>query len=826
VLGRELLVAWLHLAVLWAFGVAKPLFDVLSDDAAFFVARGNTRGDILVFSFALILLVPTALVAIELLFFRGPRTRRAVHVLFVAGLMALFALQVLVDLVGWDSRALLPTAAVAGALGAIAYARWRGLRSVLTVLSPAPLLFLVLFLLFSPVSKLVLPQEEEALAVPNVAGDTPVVIIVFDELSGISLLDAEGRIDGRRLPNFSKLAAESTWYRNATTVADVTTQALPAMLTGEAPDRDKLPTASDHPRNLFNILGPSYTLDVHESATQLCPERLCGDQTTASTPTRLSSLAEDLAIVSLHQLLPDDLDRKLPAVDRTFGGFREGGGGGAAANSAGIPNQAFVNRKQTFESFVSSLHSERGRSLHFFHAQLPHTPFQYLPSGQQYPQNGPTLPGLDGPRWQDNLFLVLQAQQRYLLQAGFVDRLLGRVIRRLKAAGTWERSLVVVAADHGVSFVPGQTRRYVNRRNFADIASIPLFIKAPGQQAARVDDSPVRTVDLVPTIARYLDLRLPWAVEGRPLQEERGRSNEPLSVIAFAGGEVEREFGEFIRLRDAGARWLTALLGESGDPFKLGPRGDLPGRSVRAFRVRSLRGAQVEFDAPRLYASVDPAAAVVPVLITGQISGGVEDGDALAIAINDEIAAVAEAYRLEGNVRFSAIAPPDAFRAGRNVVRVFAVEGSGASTRLAAIGAGQEARIATRGGREFVILPSGDKAELTRDGVSGSVDRITHEDDQLSVHGWAADPRARRAADRILIFDSRGFLVSGSPSLLRADIAELYGERAEKSGFQLRTVVENAEELADPEKLRFIAVAGNRASELTVPGGAYVGPGP
>ena len=62
--GRALLVAWIHLLVLWSFAVAQPLFELLSDNAEFFVARGNTRADILLLAFGLVLLPPTALLAI------------------------------------------------------------------------------------------------------------------------------------------------------------------------------------------------------------------------------------------------------------------------------------------------------------------------------------------------------------------------------------------------------------------------------------------------------------------------------------------------------------------------------------------------------------------------------------------------------------------------------------------------------------------------------------------------------------------------------------------------------------------------------------------
>ena len=61
-LRGELLLAWVHIGVLWAFAISKPLFDVLAESPDFFVARGNTGGDIVLFALGITLVPPTALV--------------------------------------------------------------------------------------------------------------------------------------------------------------------------------------------------------------------------------------------------------------------------------------------------------------------------------------------------------------------------------------------------------------------------------------------------------------------------------------------------------------------------------------------------------------------------------------------------------------------------------------------------------------------------------------------------------------------------------------------------------------------------------------------
>ena len=68
-----------------------------------------------------------------------------------------------------------------------------------------------------------------------------------------------------------------------------------------------------------------------------------------------------------------------------------------------------------------------------------------------------------------------------------------QAIRGLGAPG-W---LLVVTADHGISFRAGQKRRPLSSANLQDIAYVPLFVKAPGQQRGRVVSGLARTTDII-----------------------------------------------------------------------------------------------------------------------------------------------------------------------------------------------------------------------------------------------------------------------------------------------------------------------------------------
>jgi PAS domain-containing protein len=805
-----------HLAVLWTFAVAKPLFDVLADSPDFFVARGNTRGDILVFSIALVLIPPTALVLLEALATPLPPVRRGLHLLFVAGLTGAFALQVFDDLFDGSSEVLVAGAVVAGVLGAVAYARSRAAPAVLTVLGPAPLVFLLVFLLGSPVSKLVLPQGDVDAAAVEVHSHTPVVLVVFDEFDPNMLMNAEQRIDRTRYPNFAALAHDATWYRDATTVNGSTTMAVPALLSGLRSSPDKLPIASDYPNNLFTLLGGSYSLDVTETATELCPQRLCGARTRDPPGRRLADLTKDLAIVSLHLLAPEGLRSRLPAVDRTFGDFAGGGrdDGGAAAGRD-VPASALRNRPGQFEALLRGISRDRGsRALHFVHTALPHIPWEYLPTGQQYLNHGPDSPGLEGEHWDRDPFPARLGLQRHLLQVGYVDRLVGRLMRRLRVAGLYDRALVVVTADHGVSYRAGMSRRGPQAANASDIAAVPLFIKYPRQRRGRIDDSMVETTQIVPTIADVLGARLPWKADGRPIGQPTRESGTVRIGGSHGDGEFRLSFATFVRQRAAGLRRMIGVFGADDGGRRLyanGQGAELLGLPADGLTTGARTGSRVVLDSGNLLDDFHPGARLVPSFVTGRITGHIAAGTPLAVGVNGTVRATTEAFRDGDDVRLAGLVPPFAFRQGSNSIEVYAI--GGASGRvLSPLTTERPATyrlIEDRG--KTLIAGAGREREVQRGRLEGYIEVVVRDDRGLRVAGWAVDADRLVPVERVVVFSGGQLVAQGRPTLVREDIAAHYHDLSvARSGYEAR----GSGEGVDLHELRVFALSGNVAVEL------------
>jgi hypothetical protein len=821
---RRLPIAWIHLTVLWALAVVKPLFDVLADSPEFFVARGNTAADILILAFGITLLPPTLMAAVELAVWKIEPARAAVHLVLVGLLVAAIAVQVLDDLSG--SAALVIALGVGvGALAAVAYARTRFVPSVLTVLGPLPALFLALLLVFSPVSKLVFGTETDALANVEVEGQTPVVMVVFDELSLATLMDTRHRIDTTRYPNIARLAGDSTWYRGATTVADVTTRALPAILTGSPFEPGTLPIAADYPRNLFTLLGEHYSLDVDESATKLCPSALCRSDA-GSVGHRLDSLVSDLSLVSAHLLLPRDLESDLPRVDQTFSDFGGGDGGGRPVGRRARFFQGLADilagRGAAFDGFVAGVRPSGARpGLDFLHVQLPHIPWEYLPSGARYAWLREPMPFPGNDEWPDDPAIPRLGLQRYLLQLRYVDTLIGDLLERLRRTGLYDRSLVVVTADHGLAFDAGRPRRTLTRRTFAEIAGIPLIVKAPGQRSGRIDDAPVRNTDILPTMADHLGVELPWRTAGRSVRETDdlhrtrlavdSRDNPPGVTVGVESymAELDRAVARLVRRLGPGdgARGLYALddqdvLGRRADGLSTGPR--------RKLEVELSGSPPVKF--------ADERTARPTGFVEGRLSGDPETGERLALEVNGRVAAVTLPYRVHGHAYFWAPLLPGMARRGSNDVEVLSVRGHGAGRRFAEIPARVRDRLSVEDGRTEIVTPDGTRIDVTPDAVKGGLDKVVSlGGNALYVEGWAADVRAGaagRPADRVLVFSDGELLVEGVPSRARPDVAEAQGAGTLRSGFRLSVATGRSRAIARKKDFRVFAISGGHASEL------------
>jgi hypothetical protein len=468
---------------------------------------------------------------------------------------------------------------------------------------------------------------------------------------------------------------------------------MAGLMTGDMWHEHAIPIAAEYPHNLFTLFGKNYRMRVSEEATDLCPVKLCHQQGASS-----SSVLSDAGLVFLHQIAPKPLEKKLTPVNETLGKFsdeakeeRNSNSDTPATTSAGgVDNDRphgrdkILNelggggRPARYEQWLQTIDGKVDRTLYFKHVLLPHVPWQYLPDGQMYRKHAQEyIPGINQEPSFGDKWLLEQGYQRHMMQVALVDKMVGRLVARLKQVGIYDKALVVITADNGESFLHANHDRHIaDAVTYSDIASTPLLIKLPNQKQGGYDNRHVRTFDIVPTIAAAAGLRMPWKVDGQSILTH----GDPAPVAVYReqgkkGSVFKASLADYDRAR-------RTALERKGDLFShglygIGPHPELIGKPVDALGGElAPANASLNSELANALENVDPNGAFVPANLAGRING-VKRGTPLALALNGKVAAVGWSAQLRGDKRvyFSFFAPPESFQTGRNSAKIYKVQG-------------------------------------------------------------------------------------------------------------------------------------------------------
>jgi len=832
---KNIFVEAIHIYVLYGFAVAQPIFDLLTRNAEFFIARRSEPIDVFFLILVLCVLLPTLTILLkELVGIFSVRARRGLHIILVIALITIILLPPLKTIGGISGTIHLVSALTLALVFTVLYTRFWIVKMYFTYLAPAILIFPVLFLFNASVQKVVSPEKEPASVSFNIDNQPPIIMVIFDELPMSSLMDTNQQVDPIRFPHFAALAQDASWFRNTTTVAGGTLQIVPAILSGLYPDKTLMPVATDYPRNLFTFLGSSYEMKVFETHTMLCPESLCRDNRRHQALTqRMYSLLSDISVVYLHIVLPANFTSALSSISQTWKDFRvkmtenrvyESTAKDAPKKKA---REGYNDRAALFAEFVESIAVSDRPTLYFLHIILPHVPWEYLPSGKVYTQT--EIPGLNLKReeWGDDEWLVVQGYQRHLLQLVFTDKLLGDLISKLKSLNLYDQSLIVITADHGVNFWPNNSRRVPLKRDPMGSLGVPLFIKSPNQSEGVISDQKVQIIDILPTIADILEISMPWDMDGLSVFGSYIQEREKENFIMIRKVGKPYEFEPFVPGRfDALERKFT-LFGpgtKSYGLFTVGPHDSLIGQHLDNVSVAWDKSITAEFDQELLFNKVDPETHIIPAHITGQIhaQGVIETPFNLAVAVNGTIRAVMRTFGHKGSeARFSAMVPEDVFQRGMNEVEVFVVsEGEGQPHLIRTrIQTSVKYYLIQSSGLGIVINSSkGRSIPVVQNALKAHLDIADVGNDYVVFAGWAADVKNSQLPEIIVVFADGEFLYSGRTNMNRPDVAKAFDNPALKSaGFKYRFPLSLFKNIADAEVRIFAVSMEGLATELIYP---------
>jgi len=792
-----------HAFLLCSLTFSQPLFSDLVSQPEFLLAHKLTGLNLLAWV-AAVAFLPALLVlsVIHVLTkilnqFDKPIRLAALFVLF-----GLFFFYYLNRSTGLNLLLSLVAACLLAAVFLLIYGKSVYFRTFLTVAAFMAVAAPAVFVLQPGIRQILMPQSSAESAGPERQGaKQPVVVVVLDELSTPTLLDTEGNINAERFPNFAALAAQSTWYKYASTVAEATLMAVPPILTGRVTDATskKLPLASNYPENLFTLLSGSHRVNAFETFTQLCPEQLCN----ALKPD-WKATAEDTAVVFAHTATPDQYRQFLPQIDNKWVGYLRD-----RLETENVhtdqdlhPHHRYKVRLNKFRLFMDALETIDRSSLNYLHILMPHSPWMYLPDGRVYshmeqrPFTGTLPDGTAGLEHSKQLYpqqhLMVHVRQRHLLQTGYTDRLLGEIISVLRERRMFDDALVVVVADHGVSFRPGQSLREATDTNIEDILSVPLFIKYPGQTIPETSDRAARTVDILPTILDSLGIRTEnLAFDGRSLLQAATAEPQILELHPDSGEVRKTPFPRFRDLLDRTVRDRRSELvnGPFDDLFRV--NGDeLVNESVQSLSIGPAADFTMKLDSPHLYRDIDLSRADVPALIRANRAGEERASVELpvAVSVNGVIRAVSMIQRIDTlPFDYLALVSPASFTNGANTIGFYQVNQEAGHTWLAPILSETSRQATLTAGEDSELILDLESGRLPVDHSGGFGEAMLiadRQNRQIQITGWAARSGNGQIASEILFFSANDMIGSTSPHLSAPAAMENTGfANAEYSGF-------------------------------------------
>jgi len=695
----------LQFLALWSFGAVQPLLQLIGAQPEFLLVHHTGRADLLIMIAGLFLAVPVAAAAAVMLAgLAGRRVGTAAHGLVAAALAMIVFVPIVDRTSGLAVGPVLAVAATSSlALAALLAGSARAGRGFRWLALAAPA-FLALFLANGPILRILMPRPQPA-AVEGAAAAHPVVMLICDEFPTASLMRTDGSLDAPMYPNFARLAGMSTWYRNATTVSGATLRAVPAIMTGRFPRWKEAPTVADHPRSIFTLLGRTHHVHGLETQTDLCPDAL------KSVPgpglaMRLDLLAADLAVLFSHVATPSAWRDRLTPVDNKWGDYR-------GTQESGDEPGELRTKIDRFRAFIASIEKHERPDLVVAHVLLPHNPYRFLPGGTIYSWRE-SEPLEKGGIWSDDELVVAHDYRRHLAQVAALDELLGELLDRLQDQGLLDEALVVVTADHGAGFRPGEGHRRFTGGNASGILSVPLFIKLPGQVTGTIDDRFVQTVDIMPTVAAALGGAPGWRFDGVDLADPAAARRTELDF--FDADVFEHRViapGRLAERMDV-VRWKASLFGEEGDYrrlFSMDADPDLRGLPVADPTIPLHPTLDATLAHSSRYGEVRRNSTFIPAALSGTVRGATAGGRLqLAVAVDGVLAGFTETYlapEAGGALAWRALVPPEVFRDGSNLVELFLVGAPGAGPRLQRI----PLEVASMLGRELGSRPAAGAAE-------------------------------------------------------------------------------------------------------------------
>ena len=415
-----------------------------------------------------------------------------------------------------------------------------------------PLVFLN-FIFVSPASSLFKYSEKALFPEISNMNDTPIFLLIFDEFSGLTLQNLKGQLDKSRYPGFAELASQADYFPNALTAEFHSAISVPSIASGNLRIKNKIGTGLAPGENLIELFKAKGEVEAYST---VLPADLMSKQNNNQ-----SSVSSDLMTLYIHIINHQTwIEEKIGAIPQAWKGF-----GIFFSNDQNQDKESAINphAKEMIDMTKQINDSWTNAQFNFMHFQFPHKDYNTTSLGR-FVSNSVTMfkAVTDGRIFAANQSVLNVLSHNYIQQSAYSDTLLQSFIQTLKHKNLFEKSMIIVTTDHGVSYnQKGLYRRLpYTQDSWKNIISVPLFIKYPFQKEGHVNESFVTTFDISTTILKVAGIDSPWKSIGQNLKGIENNSQS--QSVKFISG-YNKFFKNINTLFQESRNRKTALFGEA-----------------------------------------------------------------------------------------------------------------------------------------------------------------------------------------------------------------------------------------------------------------------
>jgi len=359
--------------------------------------------------------------------------------------------------------------------------------------------------------------------VDNQKLSTPVVHIIFDELSGFLLRGNKDTIDASLFPHLASLAETATWYPNYTTFISSTTPNLIAMMSGISPVG----------RGKFTKSTLSTLPTIHAGLSAYVPVKIWETR----------NVLDHGKTIKMARLMSWNFYTHIVLLAYSSGVFSSSWVDVPNLQMlAGIPTPTSAKSQKAFKegimsyvnSFLTSLKLGEA-NIYLFYSIFPHHAYFLNPDGSLIVIH-PVKDGVPARsfKWFHPYDAIDRGESSYNIyrsyvnQSRFVDSIVGQITSLMKKKGLFERSLIIISSDHGTGYTNKAPGRLPNKRFHGEqelqskmMNLVPLLIiKYPRQNEKKVSTVYARPYDIAATIADVLGVKPSWNMDGINLRDK------------------------------------------------------------------------------------------------------------------------------------------------------------------------------------------------------------------------------------------------------------------------------------------------------------------